>query len=172
MATEGFPGGVDSVKSWLADLFGEEPGRSLWTVLDGPLRLALAQGWILGTSGSRADDLAEELAAADSSHRRFPAMLAALADHWRRVYADLRDGAGVVNLNLLAGADMEAVVLTGQEYGDQVVRQVVGHVFITRLDGDGWHIAALSRKLPIPGWPPTEQEISGLEVTSRPLGHA
>ncbi len=79
-------GGAATVTRWIRDLFGREPGRRLWVVLDDPLGLALAQGWILGESGPRDDDLAEDLAADDSNDRRFGAMLAVLVEHWRSVY--------------------------------------------------------------------------------------
>ena len=112
------------------------------------------------------DDLAEDLAADDSDNLHFAAMLAYLTEHWRSVYSGLRHGSGSWDRVILVGADMELVALTSPEYigwhpaGDQFP----GHSFITRLEGDDWLIAALARRLPVPGWPPSETVIPGLEI--------
>ncbi len=160
------PGGAATVTRWIRDLYGREPVRCLWVVLDDPLRLALAQGWVLGESGLRDDDLAEDLAADDSNNRRFGDMLAVLAEHWRSVYTTLRHGAGLRKAVNVVGADMELVVMTAPErigcYPDDATIPV--HSFVTRLEADDWVIAALARRLPVPGWPPSEQNVPGLEI--------
>lgn len=66
----------------------------------------------------------------------------------------------------MAGAGLELVVLTGPEHVGEVqaAGPVPAHSFITRLaEGGDWVIASLARRLPVPGWPPAEQEIPYLE---------
>lgn len=109
------PGGVEVIGQWLEALYGDEPGRSLWTTLDDRLRLAFAQGWVFGRLNESDDDLAEDLAADDSDNLLFEEMLAG---------------------------------------------------FITRLEADTWLIAALARRLPVPGWPPAEMTVPGLHIDS------
>ncbi|SBW22924.1 hypothetical protein FDG2_3315 [Candidatus Protofrankia californiensis] len=160
------PGGAATVTRWIRDLYGREPGHSLWVVLDDPLRLALAQGWVLGELGLRDDDLAEDLAADDSNNRRFGEMLAALAEHWRSVYSTLRHDAGLLKAVNVAGAGMELVVMTAPEHIGRYPEgaTIPAHSFVTRLEADEWVIAALARRLPVPGWPPSEQNVPGLEI--------
>ncbi|WP_432973595.1 hypothetical protein [Dactylosporangium sp. CA-233914] len=38
---------------------------------------------------------------------------------------------------------------------------LLAHRFVTRLiGGDAWVIAATAARLPVPGWPPTEQDVA------------
>jgi hypothetical protein len=163
------PGGLDVVNAWVAELYGPSPGRGLWASLDDPLRLALAQGWVLYTVGHADQARAAALARPDSDHPDFEAMLNALIQQWQSVYEALRQGSGVLHKTMLVDANMEVVVLTSPEYvgtysaGDQIP----AHSFITRLMDDGeWIIAATARRLPVPGWPPTEEVIPNLEIDS------
>jgi hypothetical protein len=151
---------------WVHELYDDKPSRVLWTSLDDRLRLALAQGWVLGMVGAPDDDLAEDLAADDSDNRHFAAMFDAFVDHWRSVYSTLRHGVGVSNQVDLVGADMELVVLTAPEHIGRYPKgaQIPAHAFVTRLEADDWLIAATARRLPVPGWPPTEEAIPGLSI--------
>lgn len=162
----GLPGGRELIMNWIGRLHGDRPDRFLWEVLDDRLRLALAQGWVLGTVGVRNDDLAEDLAAEDCDGPGFERMLEWLVQHWRSVYVGLRNGFGWYNQPILVGAGMELVIVTGPEYFGPVVagQKAKGHCFVTRLDADDWLIAALARRLPVPGWPPTEESIPGLGI--------
>jgi hypothetical protein len=58
--------------------------------------------------------------------------------------------------------DLEKVIITGPEHvGEfEAGAQIPAHTFITRFDGEMWIIAALARRLPVPGWPPTERDVS------------
>ncbi|MDT5028222.1 MAG: hypothetical protein QOE61_4648 [Micromonosporaceae bacterium] len=69
------PGGRELVMNWISRLHGDQPDRFLWEALDDSLRLALAQGWVLGTAGVKNDDLAEDLAAEDCDGPGFERML-------------------------------------------------------------------------------------------------
>jgi hypothetical protein len=79
------------------------------------LRLALAQGWILTVEDSEDDHLAEDLAGLSPESDRFEEMLGYLIARWRKVYADLKSGSGVLNQVNLVGVDMELVVLTSPD---------------------------------------------------------
>lgn len=63
------------------------------------------------------------------------------------------------------GVDMELVILTEPQHIGYVEANtpMMAHSFIVRRRDHDWVIAALARRLPIPGWPPTEQDISGLD---------
>lgn len=76
------PGGLRAVQVWLDAVGAAEPSAPLWLLLDDPLRLALAQGWIMrqaevdpDVAGRDRDDLAYALAPRDSQHPLAPAML-------------------------------------------------------------------------------------------------
>ncbi|MGL5824006.1 MAG: hypothetical protein ACRCYU_04095 [Nocardioides sp.] len=159
------PGGLKVINEWLDELYTTAPGRRLWAILDDRLRLTLAQGWLLGHGGPD-DDLAEDLADYDAAGQLFDQMFVDLIQHWRSAYAGLRHGRGVMDRAILVGADLELVVLLAPEYiGDYPDgARVPGHSFITRLEADEWLIAALARRLPVPGWPPTEESISWLPI--------
>jgi len=163
---ESLPGGVAVVTNWVDELHGSSPGRGLWASLDDSLRLALAQGWVLYEAGEADQVMAEALARRDSVHPDFSAMLDAFIQQWRSVYGALQSGYGVLGRTTLVGVNMELVVLTSPEYVGEVPAggaQVPAHSFITRLaDRGAWTIAALARRLPVPGWPPTEEVIPGL----------
>lgn len=153
------PGGLVIVNEWLGELFGG-PGSSLWAALDDRLRLTLAQGWILSDGREPDDDLAEDLAADDSTHPYFEAMLSDLRTHWRQVYSDLEKGSGVWRECNLVGADLELVVLASPDCIGHYPKggQILAHCFITRLGADAWYIAAMARRLPVPGWPPSDED--------------
>lgn len=162
----GLPGGHETVFRWVSLVHSDNVNAEVWSCLDDRLRLALAQGWLLSTVDHPDEDLAEELAADDSDHELFNAMLIDLVTHWRAVYSGLKDGSGLWAQPTLVGAAMELVVLTSPEYvGTITARSAIpAHSFITRLEADTWFIAALARRLPVPGWPPTEEAVQGLGI--------
>jgi hypothetical protein len=160
------PGGLEVVTEWIQELFGPTPGLRLWSALDNPLRLALAQGWVLNTQGQPEQSRAEALAQLNSTDSEFDVMFSALVEHWQGVYSTLQHGSGVLGRINPVGIDLEAVVLTSPEYiGDyRGPAAIPAHSFIARLsDNRVWTIAALARRLPVPGWPPTEQTIPDFE---------
>ncbi|QFZ22736.1 hypothetical protein [Saccharothrix syringae] len=159
------PGGLATVLDWAAELHGDEPGWHLWAVLDGPLRLALAQAWVLNTAGRVDDRRAATLAEANPDSSDAESMLDWYIAHWRRVYDMLAGDFGVFGAPTLVGVDMELVVLVESQHVGYVEAggpPMAGHSFIVKLRDNDWVIAALSRRLPVPGWPPTEEEIPGL----------
>lgn len=163
----GWPDGADTVIAWLRLVHGAgDADLAVWRMLDDPLRLSLAQGWVLRQTRNVDEDFAEDLAADDSDNPKFNLMLGALVEHWRRVYVALRGEIGVLYQINIVGVDMELVVLTGPEHIGhmQEAVQIPAHCFVVRFEDDEWRIAALARRLPVPGWPPTEQVIPGLGI--------
>jgi GNAT superfamily N-acetyltransferase len=160
------PGGLAAVFAWLEAVRAEETSPVLWLLLDEPMRLALAQGWIMHRSETDPDiarrdrdDLAFALAPRDSRHPFVARMLTDLHHHWRDVYAGIAADFSVLHHVNPVGPDMELVVLAGPEHIGPVKAGVAipAHRFITRLIGDTWVIAANAARLPQPGWPPTER---------------
>lgn len=166
MGTDCGPSGAETVIEWLALVHAskcEDP--ALWRMLDDPLRLALTQGWVLHNGGDTDDDLAEALADEDSNGPQFESMINALIQHWQHVYAALREEIGILQQSHIVGVDMELIVLTGPEYiGEVQAGSVSAHCFVVRYEDEEWRIAALARRLPVPGWPPREEVIPGLSI--------
>lgn len=166
-------GGTALVFTWLTELAGDEPAVELiWGMLDDPLRLAMAQSWLLGSGHVNIDDpgrdeIAEALSAGDGLHPLFAPMYVWLLGHFRQVYSDIDGLPCLSNVTKAVSVDMELIAV-GSE--DQVGfhRAGVGvpiHSFITRHVGDDeWAIAANARRLPVPGWPPTERTLGGLLI--------
>lgn len=152
------------VYAWLTGL-QDADCHELWFALDDNLRLCFAQGWLMTTGR---DDLAkrDKLAAALAGgvHELFPEMLQHLVKHWRHVYADLNCQPALIGATDLVGPDMELVMFTSDEYAGPYPAgaRIPAHSFITHYVNGAWKIAATARRLPIPGWPPTEQEVAGL----------
>jgi hypothetical protein len=164
-ASDGCPDGADTVIAWLRLVYGAvDADLTLWQMLDDPLRLSLVQGWVLHQTKNIDEDLAEDLAADDSDNPKFNLMLGALVEHWRRVYVALSGEIGILDQINVVGVDMELVVLTAPEHIGHVQGPMPVHCFVVRFEDDEWRIAALARRLPVPGWPPTEQVIPGLGV--------
>lgn len=167
MDIECWPSGAQTVIKWLRLMHRPDSnGQALWRMLDDPLRLALAQGWVLYVGDDTDDDLAEDLADEDSNCPRFDAMIDSLVQRWQNVYIALRDDIGVLRRTSIVGVDMELIILTGPEYIGEARTNVTipAHCFVVRYEDEEWRIAALARRLPVPGWPPTEEVIPGLGV--------
>lgn len=164
------------VDQWFTALQRDETARLTWLLLDQPLRLALVQAWMLNQvragnldlARRDRDDLAHALAPRDASHPLFEAMITDQITHWRRVYADIcdeggiRSDTGVLHADRPVGPDLELLVLPlpGEAYGEVTTDRLVrAHNLVTRFIGNAWIIAALSRGLPVPGWPPTEYDV-------------
>ncbi len=88
-------GGTELVFRWLTELASDEPAVGLiWGMLDDPLRLAMAQSWLLGSGqvnidDTRRDETAQALSAADGLHPLFAPMYAWLLGHFRHVYSTI-----------------------------------------------------------------------------------
>lgn len=158
-------GGTALVLEWLTRIVEPNPPVELiWGSLDGPLRLANAQSWLMATdeaaaNGARRDAVAEQLAARESTHPRFGEFFDALLARYRGVYSEVDGKPCLVGATETVGVDLELVVFSSEHYvgRHEAAEPFPAHSFITRHIGNGeWVIAANARRIPVPGWPPTE----------------
>lgn len=162
-------GGTALVYSWLNTLVDTDPGPLFWAALDQPLRLCLAQAWMMNNGYSASperDVVAEQLSRVLSDHPLSSKLLADTSAHMREVYSDLGEAPALVDVTDLVGMDMELVVITSEDFvGDYPAgAQIPVHCFVTKLTDGEWRIAANARRMPVPGWPPTENSIPGLAI--------
>lgn len=155
--------------AWLTGL-RDADGDALWFALDDNLRLCFAQGWLMTTGRDEVGKRDKRAAALTRGvHKLYPRMLQYLLEHWRHVYGDLGYKPALIDATDLVGPDMELVMFTSDEFAGPYSAggQIPAHSFITHYVDGTWKIAATARRLPVPGWPPTEQEIAGL-LSSEP----
>ena len=150
---------LEAIASWAGKVHSGGDPREVWVPLDTDLRTTIAQSFLLGMNERPDDARAAALAARTSADPWFPDMLQRCARHWRRFYAFLAAGMPTASRSQPVGADMELTVVPTLAHSGAPDRgpAATSQAFITRLTDDrGWVIAALSHKLPVPGWPPTE----------------
>lgn len=166
-------GGTALVFEWLTRLAEPNPPVELiWGSLDQPLRLANAQSWLLGAGEVRADDpqrdvQAEQLSARESTHPLFDEFYRSLVAHYQGVYSAVDGKPCLVGTTETVGVDLELIMFSSEEHVGpyEPGEPLAAHSFITRHVGEGgWVIAANARRMPVPGWPPTEQTLSGLLI--------
>jgi hypothetical protein len=156
---------LQAIARWAEKVHSAGDPREVWVPLDTDLRTTIAQSFLLGMNEQPDDARAAALAARDSADPWFPDMLQRCARHWRRFYAFLAAGMPTASRSQPVGADMELTVVPTLAHSGAPDRgpAATSQAFITRLTHDrGWVIAALSHKLPVPGWPPTEWTIPHL----------
>jgi len=166
-------GGTAVVFKWLTHIADAKPPVELiWGSLDYPLRLAMAQSWLLGTGECTADDprrdfQAEQLSARSSSHPMFEQFYSWLVARYQDVYRAVDGKPCMVGTTEAIGVDLELIAFSSEEYVGSYGpgESLPAHSFITRHVGeDEWVIAANARRMPVPGWPPTEQVLPGLLI--------
>lgn len=156
---------LQAIAMWAEKVHGARDPREFWVPLDTDLRTTIAQSFLLGMNEQPDDARAAALAARDSADPWFPDMIQRCAAHWQRFYAFLAPGVPMASRSQPVGADMELTVVPTLAHSGAPDRgpSATSQAFITRLTGEhGWVIAALSHKLPVPGWPPTEWTIPHL----------
>ncbi|HLF43024.1 MAG TPA: hypothetical protein VJA46_05790 [Acidimicrobiia bacterium] len=152
--------------AWFAAIVDQAELASAWSLTDYPLRLALAQSWLMSTQtafdeGSR-DRVAAEIAdGIDSEY--WGEFVEWRLTRWRentfRAFVD--HGWGLVSIPEMAGPDVEFVRMA---QGGQVRELSAGEAELVqtltlRLVNGSWLIAGIGRTLAVPGWPPTEHEL-------------
>jgi len=166
-------GGTAIVFQWLTRIAGADPPAELiWGSLDDPLRLAMAQSWLLLGDEVSADSpyrqaLAEQLSARSSTHPRFEQFYSWLVAHYQHVYRAIGGKPCLVGATEIVGVDLELVAFASEEHAKayKAGQPLLAHTFITRyVGGNKWVIAANARRLPVPGWPPIEQVLPGLLI--------
>lgn len=166
-------GGTTLVFEWLTRIAESDPPVALiWGSLDKPLRLAMAQGWLLGTGEVTVDhpdrdSHADQLSAIDSADPRFDQFYSWLVTHYQQVYRAIDGRPCLVGTTETVGLDLELIAFSSEDHvgSYEPGEPFPAHSFITRHVGEGeWVIAANARRMPVPGWPPTEQELPGLLI--------
>ena len=166
-------GGTALVFEWLTRIAEVDPPVELiWGSLDDPLRLCMAQSWLLGTGeitpdDPQRDDQATKLAARESTHPKFEAFYSWLVSHYQRSYRAIDGKPCLVGATETVGVDLELISFSSEEYVGtyEAGKPFPARTFITRHVGQGkWVIAANARRLPVPGWPPGEQILPGLLI--------
>lgn len=166
-------GGTALVFEWLTRIAEPNPPVELiWQSLDDPLRLANAQTWLLATGAVADDDAhrdaqAAQLSARDSTHPLFGQFYRSLVAHYQDVYRDIGGQPCLVGTTETVGIDLELIVFSSEDHVGTYApgESFPTHSFITRhTGGEDWVIAANARRMPLPGWPPSEQALPGLLI--------
>ena len=132
----------------------------------------MAQSWLLGTGKVIADDPdrdahAAQLSARESTHPLFADFYSWLVAHYQDVYRDIDGKPCLVGTTEAVGVDLELIAFSSEEHVGTYPpgEPLPAHSFITRHRcGEDWVIAANARRMPVPGWPPSEQELPGLLI--------
>jgi predicted nucleic acid-binding protein len=166
-------GGTALVFEWLTRVAEPDPPVELiWGSLDDGLRLSNAQSWLLRTGevtadGPDRDVHAAQLSARQSSHPLFERFYRSLVAHYQDVYRDIGGKPCLVGATETVGVDLELIAFSSEEHVGTYApgEPLPAHSFITRhVGGDEWVIAANARRMPVPGWPPTERVLPGLLI--------
>lgn len=161
-------GPVATATDWLTSVKRGKK-RDVWRKLTRELRLCLAQDWILANEGHpnlaphNRDELAGALAAKNPTHplgkHCLRSKLQVLQDHYQEWDIDRWGAAG--NPRRI-GLDYELVVMAPADEGILVVREgepLPVYPLLMRKIGDDWLVANFGTAYPIPGWPPSAEEI-------------
>ncbi|MDT0261446.1 PIN domain-containing protein [Jatrophihabitans lederbergiae] len=111
-------GGTGMVFEWLERIAEPDPPVEIvWDSVDDPLRLSLAQGWLLGTEVVTLEDPdrdghAEALSARGSTHPLFDTFYADLVAHFQQVYSDIDGNPALVGHTETVGVGLELIVFT------------------------------------------------------------
>ncbi|MFC7863695.1 TIR domain-containing protein [Streptomyces murinus] len=161
-------GPVDTVTKWLVNV-KRGKRRDVWRALTREFRLCLAQDWIIANEEHPnlipcdRDELAEALAAKNPIHplgkHCLKSKLRVFQDHYRRWNID---GWGAAGNPRRIGLDYELIVIAPADEGILVTRNdesLPVYAILMRKIGFDWLVANLGPAYPIPGWPPTVEEI-------------
>ncbi|WP_454195791.1 hypothetical protein [Nocardia sp. Marseille-Q1738] len=137
--------------------------KAVWSIVDPPLRLAMAQRWILDNAaqfdadGYDRDTVAAALAEENPDH---PLWTHFERVHVRSIKAAIPAVRGTGTNTRLLAPDVELLHIHDQAGREGSAWQPgeVRHIFpiAMRFDGDEWRVASLgTESLPVPGWPPS-----------------
>ncbi|MGW4434954.1 toll/interleukin-1 receptor domain-containing protein [Streptomyces sp. NPDC004596] len=148
--------------------------RDVWRALTRELRLSLAQDWIIANAGHPSlapydrDELARALASKNPTHPLGKPCLRSkvevLQDHYRRW--DIEEWGAAGNPRRI-GLDYELVVMAPADEGILVAEEgelLACYPLLMRKIGPDWLVANFDAAYPIPGWPPTAEEIPASTV--------
>ena len=154
------------VARWLAVVFDDADLTSARPLTDEPLRLALAQSWVMlegdrvDVAACNRDVLAGALAEADHPASPFwPEFSGWRIIRWREVLPDFVTDAGIrgtVSGDHPEAPDVEAVWIAHVDTPVFECEPIVVQRFLVRRTVGAWRVAGIGGVLPVPGWPPTE----------------
>lgn len=161
-----YPGGpIDAAFRWFSAVVGERDLRSAWAITTDDLRLALAQSWLITTDRADLGADARARAIADGD----PGALWDEFEQWRLTrwltltWTDVvEDGFSTYSEPEFAAPEICFVRFVPGQISAQVDSDSEPMWMITftlRYDAEGWRVAGIGRRLPVPGWPPTEVEV-------------
>ncbi|MFH8477691.1 TIR domain-containing protein [Streptomyces sp. NPDC018055] len=164
----GETGPVAAATEWLTSV-KQGKKRDVWRKLTRELRLSLAQDWIIANEGHPdleeydRNELAEALAVKNPQHRLgkhlLRSKLEVLQDYYHRWNID---SWGAARNPRRVGLEYEFVVMTQADDGILVTEEnelLPVYTILMRKVGMDWRIANFGAAYPIPGWPPTSEEI-------------
>ena len=155
------------VHLWLDIVFGASDLAAAWPLTDEPLRLALAQSWIvLEADRPEVDAVDRDVLAAllaepsQPAHPHWHEFAGWRVIRWREVlpeYVSVADLRGIVSGDRPLTADIEEVWVTqaSESTVSEGVKVEAQRFLVRHVDGV-WLLAGIGGVLPIPGWPPTE----------------
>jgi hypothetical protein len=157
--------GVEAVNDWIDAVLVSGDLPRAWSLMAQDFRLAVTQGLIMGVAPERTGDneFATALADAGPASAAFGPFAESLSAHWSTVYAGLADGFGYLDQSdpLAPGLELVVVVPGTEEREISAGEPVLVHSFIVEFDSERWLVAANARRLPVPGWPPSEKQLLG-----------
>lgn len=161
------PGGpAAAAGEWFAAIVDRADLVAAWALTDHPLRLALAQSWLMNTQQSVDDRSRDRVAAgiADGNGSDYWGEFAEWRlTRWREQTFKpfVEQGWGLVSIPEMAGPDVEFVRLAPGRQGRELAagEPVLVQTLTVRLVRGSWLMAGIGRTLAIPGWPPTEHDL-------------
>ena len=160
------PGGpAVAAERWAHLVLDDGDLAAAWPLTDRPLRLALAQAWILnGYTGPLRDgkDALAEALADGTSHPLWWQLAGWRIHQWRTTtLASLLPGFCLVTVPEMPAPDVALVRLAPAAGIDAMEsgRPFEVQTLTMRLVDQAWLVAGVGRSLPVPGWPPSEQDV-------------
>jgi hypothetical protein len=156
-----------AVSAWVEAVMDHGDLRTGWELTDPPLRLVLAQHWVLSrqdddeVAREDRDDLAQALAAVPPHHPLWDRFAATRIRRWRQYWGSLSTRSWDVTDDVEPLSDDLVVVTLVERHrllgwsrpGPPAVRRR----FAVRHGPEGWVVAGLDGSaLFRPGWPPTQ----------------
>lgn len=158
-------GPAQAAGAWFGAIVDRADLAEAWPLTDGPLRLALAQSWILSAAPEAAvqDRDGTARAIADGPPPGWADFADWRVQRWRdHTFRDfVTEGWGLVSVPEVAGPDVEFVRIAPGRDGRELPAgaRVLVQTLTVRLVDNVWLVAGIGRTLAVPGWPPTEETL-------------
>ncbi len=156
-------GPAQAAGAWFAAVVDSADLEAAWAIMDWPLRLSLVQSWMIDSEivGPNRDRLAQDLAQGPGA-RNWSAFAQWRLHRWRDGTFELfpRGSWGIVTVPEVVGPDLEFVRISSLDQRTVAAGEaIVAQTLLVRLVDGAWLVAGIGRYQPVPGWPPSEQEL-------------